>query len=186
MKKILLCLLLFLSINGCATSNKNHHADIVNREVSRLSLPTKPLSSYSSFKLENLVLNDDTRLKKDKTKVAKELDVKLHAKLLPLLTEWNSNKNNNGSGTLVIKPQLRWLHVVSGGARFWAGAMAGESRIDMDLKMIDAQTGNEIARPRIMTTASAMSGGWSVGATDKNLLNYIADISYEYLKNNYK
>jgi hypothetical protein len=31
-----------------------------------------------------------------------------------------------------------------------------------------------------------MSGGWSVGSTDKNLLNYIADISYEYLKNNYK
>jgi uncharacterized protein DUF4410 len=185
MKKILLCLLLFLGISGCATSNKNHHANIVNREVSRLSLPIKPLSSYSNFKLENLVLNDETRLKEDKTKVAKELDVKLHAKLLPLLNEWSSNKNNNESGTLVIKPQLHQLHVVSAGARFWIGGMAGESRIDMDLKIIDAQTGKEIARPRIMITASAMSGGWSVGATDKNLLNYIADISYEYLKNNY-
>jgi hypothetical protein len=185
MKKILLCLLLVLSISGCATSN-NHHADIVNREVSRLSLPIKALSSYNNFKLENLALNDETRLKEDKTKVAKELDIKLHARLLPLLNEWNSNKNNNGSGTLVIKPQLNQLHVVSAGARFWVGAMAGESRIDMDLKIIDAQTGSEIARPRIMTTASAMSGGWSVGSTDKNLLNYIADISYEYLKNNYK
>jgi len=82
MKKILLCLVLFLSISGCATSNKDHHAEIVNREVSRLSLPIKLLSSYGNFKLENLVLNDETRLKEDKTKVAKELDAKLHAKLL--------------------------------------------------------------------------------------------------------
>ncbi len=185
MKKTLLYLLLFLSISGCATSNKNHHADIVNREVSRLSLPTKPLSSYSNFKLENLALNDETRMKEDKTKVAKQLKAKLHTKLLPLLNEWNSNNSNDESGTLIIEPQLRQLRVVSAGARFWIGAMAGESRIDMDLIIIDAKTGNEIARPRIMTTASAMGGGWSVGATDRNLLDYIADISYEYLKNNY-
>ena len=186
MKKILICLVLFLSISGCATSNKDHHTDIVNREVSRLILPIKPLSSYSNFKLENMVLNEKIRLKEDKTIVAKDLEVKLRAKLLPLLNEWNSNNSNAKSGTLVIKPQLQQLYVVSAGARFWIGAMAGESRIDMDLKIIDAQTGEEIARPRIMITASAMSGGWSVGATDKNLLNYIADISFEYLRNNYK
>ncbi len=186
MKKILIYLLLLLSISGCATSNKNHQADIVNREVSRLSLPIKPLSSYSNFKLENMLLNEEIRLKEDKTKVAKELEVKLRAKLIPLLNEWNSNYSNPKSGTLVIEPQLHQLYVVSAGARFWVGAMAGESRIDLDLKITDAQNGIEIARPRIMITASAMSGGWSVGATDKNLLNYIAEISYEYLKNNYK
>ncbi len=182
MKKILFCLLLLLSVGGCATSNGKHHAEIVDREVSRLTLPTKPLSSYSNFQINDMVLDNETLQKEDKTKVAKDLENKLQARLSPLLKEWTNDKQ---TGTLVIIPQLHKLHVVSAGARFWIGAMAGESRIDMDLKIVDAQSGKEIASPRIMTTASAMGGGWSVGATDKNLLNYIADIAYQYLKNNY-
>ncbi len=185
MKKILFCLFMCLSISGCATSSTNHHASIVDKGVNQLSSPIKPLSSYSNFKLEDMVLSEGVRLKQDKVEVAKQLEAKLHAKLVPLLNEWNSNNNNAGSGTLIIKPKLQQLHVVSAGARFWVGAMAGNSRIDMDLKIIDVQTGNEIANPRIMAAASAMGGGWSVGATDKNLLNYIADISYEYLRKNY-
>lgn len=185
MKKILFCLALLLSISGCATSNGNRHAEIVDREVRRLTLPTKPLSAYSNFQINDMVLDDETRQKEDKTKVAKDLENKLQAKLLPLLEEWTNNKTDEQTGTLIIIPELYGLHVVSAGARFWIGAMAGESRIDLELKLVDAQSGKEIARPRIMTMANAMGGAWSIGATDKNLLNYVADIAYQYLKNNY-
>jgi hypothetical protein len=30
-----------------------------------------------------------------------------------------------------------------------------------------------------------MTGGWSVGATDRNLLDYVADICHEYLAGSY-
>lgn len=185
MKNLLISMLLIFCIAGCVTSNSNHHAEIVNTEVSRLPLPSKPFSSYSNFQIKNLLLDNQTLQKDDKITVAKELDSKLQARLLPLLNEWNNNKMNTGTGTLIITPKLQSLHVVSPGARFWVGGMAGDSRIDMDLIIIDAQTGNEVAKPRINKAASAMGGGWSVGATDKNLLNYITDISYQYLENNY-
>lgn len=55
----------------------------------------------------------------------------------------------------------------------------------LGLILADAATGRIVASPRIVLTASAQSGAWSVGATDKNMLNYLADISREYLKRNY-
>lgn len=183
MKKLLFSMLLVFFMTGCAGSNVNQHSSIVNSEVGRLPHPAKSLSTYSKFEIKGMLLSDEISQMEDKAKVAHDLDGKLQAKIAPLLEEWNNK--NSGAGTLIITPQLRTLRVVSPGARFFIGGLAGDSHIDMDLLIVDAKTGKEIANPRIMKTASAIGGGWSIGATDKNLLNYIADISYEYLKNNY-
>lgn len=77
------------------------------------------------------------------------------------------------------------LRIVSGGARFWAGALAGGSYIDIDLRLIDGSTNNVIAKPRITKNAGAMTGGWSIGQSDKNLHDYIAHIVHEYFSTNY-
>lgn len=185
LKKTLVYLLLFFCITACATSNKNRHDEIVNNEASRLTPPETALSAYSDFKLENMEFSAEILQREEKIKVGHMLEDKIRARLLPLLQEWNTGNGQN-KGTLLIKPQLQQLHVVSGGARFWIGALAGDSRIDMDLLLIDAQTGNKIANPRIITSANAWGGAWSIGSTDRNLLNYIADITHKYLTDNYK
>jgi hypothetical protein len=60
--------------------------------------------------------------------------------------------------------------------------LAGESSIAMDLELRDATTGALVANPSIARSADAFAGGWSVGATDQNLLSYIADIASQYLQ----
>ncbi len=77
------------------------------------------------------------------------------------------------------------IRVISGGARFWAGALAGDSFIDMDLKLVDGATGESIAAVKIYRNASAMTGGWSIGKSDQNLDDYIVSIVHEYLSDNY-
>ena len=64
---------------------------------------------------------------------------------------------------------------MGGGTRFWAGGLAGDSRIDMTLALVDEATGEVVARPRIDITSGGTAGGLSIGATDKNLLLYIVD-----------
>ena len=56
----------------------------------------------------------------------------------------------------------------------------------MDLELKEAATGTVIAKPRIVRNANAMAGAWSVGATDRNLMDYIADIATQYLQDNRK
>ena len=86
---------------------------------------------------------------------------------------------------MIVQPELVSLKIVSGGARFWAGAFAGSSSIDLDLKIVDSVTNQVIAKPRIARHAGAMTGAWSIGQSDENLHDYIASIVYQYLSKNY-
>jgi len=183
MKKIIVAVLLLWVMVGCSGHNKNHHSDIVKEKASRLSKCSKPLSSYSDFKVEKMVLSSAIQEKEDKIEAANTLENKMNERISILTQEWKSNAK--GSGTLLIQPELHALRIVGGGARFFAGALAGNSTISMNLKLIDAASGEVVGNPTIDMSANAMSGGWSVGATDKNLLNYVADVSAQYLKDNY-
>ena len=63
--------------------------------------------------------------------------------------------------------------------------MAGDSSIDLDLVMTDQTTGQQVAKPRIMRNADSIAGGFSIGKSDQNLLDYIASIAYQYMKDNH-
>jgi len=186
MKKVLLLVGFALVVGGCSGKNAAvHHADIVQKEASRLSAPSKSLSSYGNFELKKMVVAKELSTREEKAETIKVLESKISEKLTPLLAEWKKNGAGK-SGTLYVIPELHELRIISGGARFWAGGLAGDSNIDMNLKLVDAETGAEVAKPRLSLKSGGMMGGWSVGATDRNLLGYIADVSHEYLKNNYK
>ena len=184
MKKVMISLLVVF-IAGC-TSTSEKRAKVAVQESSRLVPPSQRLSLYSNFELEALDMASAVRNDAKKMKVAGQLEEKLRTKLLPLLEKWNSNwGGGDAQSTLLVRPKVASLHVVSGGARFWAGAWAGNSSIDLDLTLVDGDTGSVIANPRINRAASAVGGAWSVGATDRNLLDYITDISYQYLLDHY-
>lgn len=183
MKKLFMLLAVVLLMSACA--GKNHHAEIVQNEVTRLPQPTKSLSTYKTITLEKMAFSEAIQQDEDKVEVAEEFEKQLQQKLQPLLTQWNSQVSQDKNGTLIIIPQLEALRIVSAGTRFWAGAWAGNSNVDMDLQLVDKQTNSIIAEPRIQLKADAMTGGWSVGASDQNILIYLTDISYEYLKKNY-
>jgi len=74
---------------------------------------------------------------------------------------------------------------VSGGARFFIGALAGNSDVKIKLVLTDSATNEVIGSPIISKQSGAMSGAWSMGSTGRNLVDYIIDISERYLTNNY-
>lgn len=177
-------LFITLLITGCASDPANRAA-VANEEVSILAPPSKALSEFSDYELKPLAMSEPVKADEDKDKVSKELEAKLIARINPLLSEWRG-KNDYGATkpVLIIEPIVQKLRVVSGGVRFWAGAMVGESFIDLDLKLTDS-TGQVIAMPRVHQSAGAMAGAWSFGSTDRNLLDYVTDIAYRYLEVNY-
>jgi len=154
-------------------------------EAERLQPPSVPLSNFASFELADMVYSDAVLAEEKKVAEADEFQASLRTKLEPLLAGWNAAPAEGASGTLTIQPKLQFLKIVSGGARFWIGAWAGDSSIDMDLTLVNKQTGESIATVPIRRDADSMTGAWSVGKSDQNLDQYVVTIVYEYLNRNY-
>jgi hypothetical protein len=172
---------------GCTPKNRVTREDIIQQHASRIMAPMKPLCSYTNFKLADMEMTDEITQDVKKLKAAQDLEAKLKSRLSPMLDMWcGKQATPTSSGTLVIKPKLQSLYIVSAGARFWVGGMAGDSKIDMDLILVEEKTGNKVGAARIEETASGMKGGWTVGATDKALPDLIVDITYQYLSQNYQ
>jgi hypothetical protein len=171
---------------GCTPKNRMTREEVIQQHAARIMPPMKPLCSYTNFRLANMEMTDEITNDEKKIKAAQNLEAKLNSRLSPLLERWRGQKTTPDSkGTLVITPKLQSLYIVSSGARFWAGGMAGDSKIDMDLILVEEETSNKIGAARIDRTASGMKGGWTIGATDKALPDLIVDITYQYLAQNY-
>lgn len=177
--------ILALILVGCA-SDPAERAAVAEQEVVRFAPPLKPLSEFRNYQLKPVAMSAEVMADEDKIQVSQELGAKLNARIMPLLDKWQAQKRQTaGDSDLVIEPKVQRLRVISRGARFWLGAFMGESFIDLDLKLTDSATGQIIATPRVQKSAGAMGGAWSIGATDRNLLDYITDIAHRYLEANY-
>jgi hypothetical protein len=185
MKKIILIFTCAFLVSCASDPAKRKHVAIA--ESGGMQSTAEPLSSFDNFNLADMTLVPSVQTKPEKVEVAKRLDVKLKTKLDPLISGWNTKSGYvQGGRTLEIQPQVVSLRVISGTTRFFAGAFAGQSEISMDLILVDKETGKEIGRTRVQRSAGAFAGAWSIGMTDRSLLDYIVDISYQYLIDNYE
>lgn len=71
--------------------------------------------------------------------------------------------------TALVEAELLEIRIVSTTARFWGGALAGRSHMKMDVRLIDAASGETIARQELMGAPDAMGAAWSFGSTDQKL-----------------
>lgn len=70
--------------------------------------------------------------------------------------------------TLVVNTTVVALRIVSGGARFWGGALAGNST--MTLKVVAKDSTGAVVGDRVVTSDNnAMGAAWSFGASDRGL-----------------
>jgi len=169
---------------GCA-ANPETVQSVAATESARLNKPSRPFSTFAHYELRPMARGPAVEREAGKVEEAEDLENRMKNVIDPLLAQWEAAPAADRSGTLVIEPRLASLKVVSGGARFWAGAWAGDSHIDIDLYITEKESGTIIANPRLKMEADAMAGGWSVGATDQNLLDYVASTAREYLVSNY-
>ena len=181
MQRILL-LAAGLLLIGCAADPVKVQ-ETAEAKAQLLDPPTRLLSTYSHFELKPMAFSEGIRGEDEKLAEGQEFETNLANKIGPLLESWETSQQ--GAGTLTIQPELETLRIISGGARFWAGAWAGDSHIDMRLRLIDATTGELIGSPRVRMDAGGLAGAWSIGKSDQNLDEYIVSIVYEYLEGAY-
>jgi hypothetical protein len=71
--------------------------------------------------------------------------------------------------------------IVSGAGRFFGGAMAGSSRLAYWVKVLDGADGTLLDEAGLSTEGGAWSGGFSVGATDRDLPFFLGRVLGDYL-----
>ena len=174
---------LMVMLTACAADPAKVQ-QVAEEEAERLQAPSKQLASFAEFELRAMTFADAIKAEEGKLEEGKEFERNLQAKITPLFQEWREQVTD-GQGTLFVQPELVKIRVISGGNRFWAGAFAGDSFIDMNLELIDGTSGESIARIPIYRDADAIAGGWSIGKSDQNLDDYIVSIVHEYLSDNY-
>ena len=95
--------------------------------------------------------------------------------------EKNKGKAKFDDNTLLVKAQITEMRIVSGSARFWGGAFAGSSNINLKIKLIDASSGNEVREKELSSATNPFAAAWTMGATDKSLPSDMGKILAEYL-----
>lgn len=144
--------------------------------------PREKFADFSAFELQPLQVAPEYQGKEERA-VAR-IQEHLNLLVLPVLRHWSQSA---GAGrTLVVSPKIEAIKFVGGGTRFFAGALAGSSAVIMTVRYTDKATGAVVAEPQFFQRAAAMSGAWTIGVQDNNMLKRIVEIMAGYTQRNYE
>lgn len=169
-----------LLLGGCATT-------YINPTATQNPPPAAAFGSFDTIELATLTLNPDYQGQDANTRATSKIETELKLRLDPLIAAWNQDAANRETtrGRLLIEPHVRDIKFISGGVRFWAGAMAGSSAVIIDVIFRDADSGEVIAKPEFYQHANAYAGAWTIGTMDNAMLIRIAELIAEYTRNNF-
>lgn len=83
--------------------------------------------------------------------------------------------------SLLVQTRVSDIHIVHGAARFWAGAFAGSSYMNLDLKLTDAATGKVVREKEISSSNNAWAAAWVGGSSDRTLPSDMGKIVAMYI-----
>jgi hypothetical protein len=89
----------------------------------------------------------------------------------------------NPPGALVIDANVEDMRIVGGGARFWGGAMAGKSFMNVKIVARDGATGAIVGSTVITSDNNAFGAAWSFGASDRGLPSDMGPVLADYIIN---
>ncbi|MDM3869840.1 hypothetical protein QSV34_00590 [Porticoccus sp. W117] len=172
--RALLAICSFVLLSGCATKIEQPALAIPERS-------TVPLGSYDNVYLADISMAEEYAGQSANEKAAKRIGEVLFRnmrqvfpKLEKISHEGAEKMEANKDHALIIKPHIRQIKFIGGGARFFVGAMAGSSVVVMEAQFVDVATGESVAWPEYQRIGRANSGAWSIGATDNRMLEDIA------------
>ena len=150
--------------------------------------PAMVLAEFSTVELQPMTYIPEVTQEEDEDevqKVANRITEIVQGKIQFFINKWNSDKERARTrGKLVIQPVITQLKWVTRGERIWAGAMYGNSAIEVRLNMTDEASGTLVHNPMLFSRANAMSGAW--GMQDDAMLNAISDRIVNYIIQNYE
>ena len=149
--------------------------------------PAGALAGYDRYELAPLAMGPPYAGDAGKEKARARIQEFLTAETGAIVAQWNEAAAGAARGqSLLLEPRIEKLKVVSGGARFWAGAMAGDSYVVIRLRISEQPAGTLLAEPEFYQRAAGMSGAWTIGAQDKDMLHRIVLLMNRYLQSNYQ
>ncbi len=86
---------------------------------------------------------------------------------------------------LVIEPSIVAIKKVNVAQRIFFGAMAGSSAALLKVRFVDYGKKDVLAEPIFYAKANAFGGGYSIGATDNDMLNRLPVQACDYSRDNY-
>jgi hypothetical protein len=167
-----------LLLSGCVTRIKT--------DITQNPPPTEQLSNFSQFEMTKIVLEPPYAGQPANEKALLKIEENVSAKMAPTLLAWNARTSTTGPArTLLIQPVITEIKFISGGSRFWGGALAGSSAVILHARLTEKETGKVIATPQFYARAAAMGGAWTFGGTDNAMLVRIANRLTTYLNANF-
>jgi len=165
-------------LTGCATH--------ISTTVTHNPPPAEKFSAFNRFELTKIALPPPYAGQGGNEKARAKIQEDLSQRMDPALKQWNATGTaGEPARTLLIEPTISEIKFINGGARFWAGALAGSSAIIMNAKISEKETGKVIATPMFYARAEAWGGAWTFGVTDNLMLDRIAGRLADYLLGNY-
>lgn len=130
----------------------------------------RALSEYSRYELRDIAADVKVH-----PKVMAKLTTELKLRLDDALARWNADGAQPGrAGALAVEVSITDMKFVSGGKRFFAGALAGGSHCAATARLVDVESGQVVATENFTHKASSMAGSFSIGATDNAMLDRLA------------
>ena len=167
--------------SGCATQ--------VTEQPNQITRSAKPLGSFDRTLLVKAEIAEPYAGQGANIKAVNKVDEVLANELRPVLNNLEvvstaelDAMNLAGSNVLVVRPLVKQVKFINGGARFFAGSFAGSSVIVMDTKFVDGANGTVLAEPGYYRKASAYSDGFGIG--DNRMLSDVAADVGRYAQTN--
>lgn len=181
-RKHFLCISFILAsflFSGCATT-------YIKVDELENPPPKFKFADFSTYEMNDIIIAPEYDSSEANIKAKNKIQETLNSRLATIITAWGQKQVQSPKGTLVIEPRISQIKFIGGNARFWAGALAGSSAINMEVTYRDKETGEVVAQPKFYQHANAMAGAWSIGATDNVMLDRIASLIIDYTVANYE
>lgn len=177
--RLAMIMILGLASGGCATT-------YIKPSTVQNPPPAEKFAAFNYFELKRVSLDDAYAQQNVNQRAASRIQEHFDERVASLVNDWNRGRTQDKSSrTLVIEPRVQHLKFIGGGARFWAGPIAGSSAVIMKVKYVDKSTGKLIAEPEFFQRAAAWSGAFTVGGQDNAMLARIVTLVADYTKGNY-
>ena len=107
---------------------------------------------------------------------------------LQLKRIYNKIERDSGNSytepTMYVDVNVTSLRIVGGATRFWAGALAGRSNMNINVKLIDAADGTLIVQKELIGAPNAFSSAWSFGGVDRSLAQKVGFLLGDFIMAN--
>lgn len=175
----ILAVLAVVALGGCATSQEGKQAESTVQAPPVAPL-AKPYGEIFVYEIETT-----PALKSDYAEALKDCQSTLVIALLRKnkykKVESARSSETYGKPALLVKMRVSDMRIASFGARFWGGALAGSSFMNIRMALVDAETQQTVREEDFNSSNNAFAAAWMMGSNDRSLPADMAEIMAAYI-----